>query len=249
MSGLQLNYSEKGFRRLMELIAVYQCALYDDEVVETFKVCHDLLSRPCVSVLVIDEDNMKTNANGIHVCKIGCAKRVSAHCMECKGIKWHCQALEPERDGLILESPRGSQNRNIRTGCHAPELNLLWCSSLFSKANKDTEKATSCQGEKINSLWLFCKILRFRVIGEAFGQRLSLHIQVSCSYFYDVPISRLLKQSFVQAIISKAKKLPKLQPEFKADVEAFEVKLSEVAAARKAEHATEEVSAISRYCR
>lgn len=35
---LQLSYTEKGIRRMAELLKAYQAALFDDEVVDCFKV-------------------------------------------------------------------------------------------------------------------------------------------------------------------------------------------------------------------
>lgn len=35
---MQLNYTEKGVRKLTELLKTYQAALVDDEVVESFQV-------------------------------------------------------------------------------------------------------------------------------------------------------------------------------------------------------------------
>ena len=35
---LQLNYTEKGVRKLIELLKLYQVALFDDEVLDSFKV-------------------------------------------------------------------------------------------------------------------------------------------------------------------------------------------------------------------
>ena len=45
----------------------------------------------------------------------------------------------------------------------------------------------------------------------------------------------------MQGVIAKAKKLPKQQPEFKAEVEAFEERLLATAVERKEEEATTEV--------
>lgn len=38
MCSMQLTYSEKGVRRLTELLKSYQVALFDEEVLECFKV-------------------------------------------------------------------------------------------------------------------------------------------------------------------------------------------------------------------
>ena len=54
-------------------------------------------------------------------------------------------------------------------------------------------------------------------------------------------MSRSMLSILMQGIIGKAKKLSKPQPEFKADLETFEQKLVEVAAACKAEWETEQV--------
>ena len=48
----------------------------------------------------------------------------------------------------------------------------------------------------------------------------------------------------IQGVIAKSKKLPKQQPGFKAELEAFEEKLSAVAAERKEEEATAKVRSI-----
>ena len=49
----------------------------------------------------------------------------------------------------------------------------------------------------------------------------------------------------MQGVIVKAKKLPKQQPEFKAEVEAFEERLLATAVERKEEEATTEVLCLS----
>lgn len=46
----------------------------------------------------------------------------------------------------------------------------------------------------------------------------------------------------LQGCIAKAKKLPKLSPETKADIEAFEVKLAAIAAEKREEQATAEAA-------
>lgn len=71
-------------------------------------------------------------------------------------------------------------------------------------------------------------------------------VQIADQLVYEQSLHYLLRHLLcllksLQAVIAKAKKLPKQQPGFKAEMEAFEEKLLTIAAERKEEDATAQV--------